>query len=162
MPIFHEHGRIWFLTWTTYGTWLPGDERGFVSPKFEGPISQKRNNVPGTEYDEGRPALRELAKQRLAGPPVFLILKQANVLKDQFEETARFRQWSILAVAIMPNHIHLVVGVPGDPEPDVLLRDFKAYGSRALNRRHSRPASGTWWTEGVRDAKSRTRRISTP
>ena len=98
--------------------------------------------------DEGRPALRELAKQRLAGPPVFVILEQANVLKDQFEETARFRQWSILAVAIMPNHIHLVVGVPGDPEPDVLLRDFKAYGSRALNRRHSRPASGTWWTEG--------------
>ena len=70
------------------------------------------------------------------------------MLKDQFEETARFRQWSILAVAIMPNHIHLVVGVPGDPEPDALLRDFKAYGSRALNRRHPRPASGTWWTEG--------------
>ena len=30
--------RIWFLTWTTYGTWLPGDERGFVSPKFAGDI----------------------------------------------------------------------------------------------------------------------------
>jgi hypothetical protein len=23
--------RFWLLTWTTYGTWLPGDERGFVS-----------------------------------------------------------------------------------------------------------------------------------
>jgi len=22
--------RHWFLTWTTYGTWLPGDDRGFV------------------------------------------------------------------------------------------------------------------------------------
>src|SRR5947209_816005 len=22
--------RYWFLTWTTYGTWLPGDARGFV------------------------------------------------------------------------------------------------------------------------------------
>ena len=22
--------RNWFLTWTTYGTWLPGDPRGFV------------------------------------------------------------------------------------------------------------------------------------
>jgi len=24
--------RHWLLTWTTYGTWLPGDARGFVSP----------------------------------------------------------------------------------------------------------------------------------
>jgi len=23
-------GKAWLLTWTTYGTWLPGDERGFV------------------------------------------------------------------------------------------------------------------------------------
>ena len=23
--------RHWFLTWTTYGSWLPGDPRGFVS-----------------------------------------------------------------------------------------------------------------------------------
>ncbi len=24
--------RYWFLTWTTYGPWLPGDRRGFVGP----------------------------------------------------------------------------------------------------------------------------------
>jgi len=53
-----------------------------------------------------------------------------------------------LAAAVMRAHVHLVVGVPGDPEPDVLLRDFKAYGSRAINRLFSRPKSGTWWTEG--------------
>jgi hypothetical protein len=47
----------------------------------------------------------------------------------------------------MARHIHAVVGVPGNPDPEVLLRDFKSYGSRALNRRWKRPASGTWWTE---------------
>jgi hypothetical protein len=25
---FEAYNRIWFLTWTIYGTWLPGDERG--------------------------------------------------------------------------------------------------------------------------------------
>ncbi len=25
----------WLLTWTTYGTWLPGDERGFVGNVIE-------------------------------------------------------------------------------------------------------------------------------
>ncbi|MCY2963548.1 MAG: hypothetical protein NT069_07850, partial [Planctomycetota bacterium] len=135
MPNFNDYSRIWFLTWTTYGTWLPGDQRGFVSPKFEGPISEKRHNVPGTEYDQGRPVLRQLAMERLAGPPIYLIFEQAPLLKDQFEETAGIRKWSILAGAILPNHIHLVTAVPGDPDPHVLLRDYKAYGSRALNRK---------------------------
>ena len=52
------------------------------------------------------------------------------------------------ALAIMKNHVHLVVGVPGDPEPDTLLRDFKSYGSRRLNRLVGTPDSGTWWTAG--------------
>ena len=27
------------------------------------------------------------------------------------------------------------------------MADFKAYGSRALNRRYGRPPSETWWTD---------------
>lgn len=32
-----------FLTWTTYGTWLPGDERGWVAKGkgFQGPAPDK-------------------------------------------------------------------------------------------------------------------------
>jgi hypothetical protein len=47
----------------------------------------------------------------------------------------------------MANHFHLVVGVPGDPDPSDVLGDFKSYASRALNRRWAKPAGGTWWTE---------------
>jgi len=66
---------------------------------------------------------------------------------EQFRETARFRNWLLVAAAVMANHCHVVVGVPGDPEPDTLLRDLKAYASRRLNSRWPRPESGTWWTE---------------
>ena len=51
-----------------------------------------------------------------------------------------------MAAGIMANHCHLVVAVPGDPEPSKLLQDFKSYGSRALNRQWGTPASETWWT----------------
>jgi REP element-mobilizing transposase RayT len=71
----------------------------------------------------------------------------AQPLLEQFQETEVYRGWRLFAVAIMANHCHLVVGVPGDPEPEVLLRDFKSYGSRRLNSRWPKPASGTWWTE---------------
>ena len=139
--------RIWFLTWTTYGTWLPGDERGFVSPKFEGDTPERRNNEPGRPYDEGRPDLRRIAENRLAGDPVRLTRAQAEVVRRQFEETARYRGWQLLAGAIMANHVHLVVGVPGDPDPSALLRDFKSYASRALNLRDRGSVRPRWWTE---------------
>jgi len=53
----------------------------------------------------------------------------------------------MLAVAVMRTHIHVALGVNGDPDPATLLRDLKSYGSRALNRMDGRPVSGTWWTE---------------
>ncbi len=139
--------RIWFLTWTTYGTWLPGDERGFVSPKFAGDTPERRNNEPGRPYAEGRADLRRIAENRLAGDPVRLTRDQAEVVRRQFEETARYRGWQLLGGAIMANHVHLAVGVPGDPDPSALLRDFKSYASRALNLRDRRSVKPKWWTE---------------
>jgi REP element-mobilizing transposase RayT len=83
----------------------------------------------------------------LSGDPVRLTRALAEVVRRQFEETARIRGWQLLAGAIMANHIHLVVGVPGDPDPSVLLRDFKSYASRDLNRRDRVSARRRWWTE---------------
>jgi REP element-mobilizing transposase RayT len=139
--------RYWLLTWTTYGTWLPGDARGFVSNVADETGHGVRHNVAGTPCDADLPRLRDFMVQSLKGDPTYLTPAQAEVLLAQFQETARFRGWQLLAVAIMANHVHIVVGVAGDPDPETLLRDFKSYGSRALNRRWGKPASGTWWTE---------------
>jgi REP element-mobilizing transposase RayT len=139
--------RYWLLTWTTYATWLPGDSRGFVSNVAERPEKGMRHNVPKTPYDADSPPLREYMRGRIKGEPVYLDRSQADVLLGQFQETAAYRGWSLLAAAVMPNHVHLVAAVPGDPDPAALLRDFKSYGSRALNRRWREPAGKTWWTE---------------
>ena len=139
--------RFWLLTWTTYGTWLIGDERGFVG-NVAGPDGHGvRHNDPGTDYDCDIPPLRLYMQEHLKCPPVWLTEEQATLLVQQFRETARHRRWSLFAAAVMANHVHLVVGVPGDPDPDNLLRDFKSYGSRALNARYGKPISDTWWTE---------------
>jgi REP element-mobilizing transposase RayT len=139
--------RYWLLTWTTYGTWLPGDARGFVSDVRDGPGPEVRHNTPGTPYDVDDPRVRQRARDNLIGTPVWLTAEQALILADQFAETARFRNWELLAVAIMANHVHLVVGVPGDPDPAKLLHDFKSYGTRALKDKGHRPSGGRWWTE---------------
>ena len=144
---FEPADRYWFLTWTTYGTWLPGDTRGFVSNAWDGSNSWPRNNRPGTPSDRDIPLLAHMARQNLAGPPIRLTQSQADELLVQFTETANCRRWQLLAVAIMANHCHIVLGVPGDPEPAQLLRDLKSYGSRRLNLRFGKPRAETWWTE---------------
>jgi REP element-mobilizing transposase RayT len=139
--------RYWLLTSTTYGTWLPGDERGFVSEKRDTNGAKILHNAPGTPFDSDEPLLAGYAELKLKGPPIMLSVDQAKALLEQFKETATHRRWLLLAVAIMTNHFHIVVGVEGDPDPSRILGDFKSYGSRKLNRGWGRPESDTWWTE---------------
>jgi hypothetical protein len=127
--------RYWLLTSSTYGSWLPGDERGFVCSLRDESGQRIIHNVPGTPYDADLPALKQYAEKLLKCDPIRFTLAQAEALWSQFLETAGYRGWQLLVVGIMANHIHLVVGVPGDPDPKKILGDFKSYGSRALNRR---------------------------
>ena len=138
--------RYWLLTWTTYGSWLPGDRRGFVG-KLRDEIGQPIiHNEPGTPCDADIPPLERAMRAGMKGELIRLTSEQAGILLDQFRETAEYRQWKLLGAAIMANHIHLVVGVCGDPEPEQILHCFKSYASRSLNRKCARRINGTWWT----------------
>jgi REP element-mobilizing transposase RayT len=142
--------RCWLLTWTTYGTWLPGDPRGCVTRVREGadPNGPRiEHDVPGTPYLKNMPGLVRASRAAMKGEPIWLKSDQAQIAALDLSATARFRGWGLLAGAVMANHVHLVVGVLGDPEPAKLLQIFKSYASRALNQRWGSPAGGTWWTQ---------------
>ncbi|MBA4188049.1 MAG: hypothetical protein C0467_08520 [Planctomycetaceae bacterium] len=135
--------RAWLITWTCYGNWLPGDARGFVGhyPAEDG--TRRINNAAGVEPDHDVEWLRRYSERVQKEPPVRLTAQQAAELVTQFRETAAYRGWAVPALAVMSNHIHLVVLVPGDPEPETILHSFKSYGSRRLNRVFGRRE---WWT----------------
>jgi REP element-mobilizing transposase RayT len=147
MPVEIARVRHWLLTSTTYGTWLPGDARGFVSTVRDGDGPRVWHNASGTPYDEDMPGLRQSARQLLAGNPVLLSADQAAVILGQFRETAGYRGWPIFAAAVMANHFHAVLSAPEDVHSMAIPRDLKSYAARALNRQWERPRSGTWWTE---------------
>jgi REP element-mobilizing transposase RayT len=144
--------RFWLLTNTTYGTWLPGNSRGSVTsvrdrrPSDVATTSRLEHDKPGEPWEGPVPGLLCSAAALMKGPPIYFTLAQAELLLGQFQETARYRGRTLHAVAIMANHIHLVVEVDDDPDPDRMLADFKAYGSRVLNGNYGEPASETWWT----------------
>jgi len=128
-----------FITSTTYAQWLPGDERGFVN---------RANNQYGAPFREGHAGLKNSAKSRLKGEPIFLNGEHAQVLFEQFQETAAHRQWVLYGAAIMPNHAHVFVETSDDTVPEKAAGDLKSFGSLRLNRMFGKPESGTWWTTG--------------
>src|SRR5437764_1698593 len=145
--------RAWLFTNTTYGTWLPGDPRGSVTSVRDqrlgdAPrVARFEHDLPGEPWEDPIPGLYRSACERMKGPPIWFEIAHAELVLAQFRETASYRDRTLRAVAVMANHFHLVVQVPDDPDPHRVLADFKAYGSRVLNRRFGRPPSETWWTE---------------
>src|SRR5439155_5065496 len=117
-------------------TWLPGDPRGSVTsvrdirPGDEPTPFRFEHDLPGEPYEDELPGLRRSALELMKGPPIYLDREKAELILLQFQETAGYRKWTLRAVAIMINHYHIVVEVPGDPKPTKILADFKAYATR--------------------------------
>jgi REP element-mobilizing transposase RayT len=123
-----------FLTWTTYGTWLPGDDRGWVR-KAEG-------------IQQPNPVLKELAQDRMTGPPCTLDEVERKIVENTIAAHCEIRGWRLHAVNCRTNHVHVVVTAGRDPKD---VRDqFKAWCTRKLKERQrarSEPIRENWWTE---------------
>src|SRR6266545_4146556 len=144
---FDDSFRHWFLTWRTYGTWLPGDERGFVGAVVEATGDRVIRNAPGTPQEAPSAGLRDYSRSIMRADAVVLESGHAAELFAQFRETAAIRGWALLALAVLSNHIHVVVRVEGDPDGADVLRDFKCNASRRLNTAYGKPTCGSWWSE---------------
>ena len=109
------------------------------------PVRFEHDQV-GEEHEPPMPGLYISSIEHMKGPPIYFDRAKAELVLQQFQETAKYRQWELRAVAIMCSHFHLLVRVHDELDPDKLLGDFKAYGSRVLNRTYGPVPSETWWT----------------
>jgi REP element-mobilizing transposase RayT len=139
-------GGTYLLTWTTYGTWLPGDTRGFVSIIPDSRGGYVIHNEPGQAYDSDVPVLRATARQRQAGPVVRITSQHAVIVESAFREVADRHRVGIYACAIMTDHVHIVAECDNS-DGARLLNLFKGVSSRRLGERFGPRASGRWWTE---------------
>ena len=140
-------GGDYLLTWTTYATWLPGDERGFVGRVPDGKGGHMIHNLPGEPYDADEPRLRADASRKTKGAPVRLTADHARVCVHAFREVSEKYGLTIHAGAVMANHVHLVV-TSDEAEGPRLLNLFKGVSSRRLGQSFGTQPSGSWWTTG--------------
>jgi len=139
-----KRGGTYLLTWTTYGSWVRGDERGFV-----GRLPEKGkvvvHNLPGEPYDGDEPELRATSAARQKGPPVRLTRDHAETCLAAFREVADKYGVAIHAAAVMTTHVHLVAS-SDDADGARLLNLFKGVSSRRLGQQFGTPVGGSWWT----------------
>ncbi|MFN0196849.1 MAG: hypothetical protein ACKVT0_08875 [Planctomycetaceae bacterium] len=135
-----------FITWTTYGTWLPGDERGYVSDTLrpEGGFLPKQNQF-GTPYADGNAHTREQASELQQWPTIWLTAAEALVVAHSLVRLATKRGWMILRAAIMSNHVHaVVINCPIDGP--AVRRTLKGITQTDLS--DSVGENRRWWTSG--------------
>jgi REP element-mobilizing transposase RayT len=138
-----------FLTWTTYGTWLPGDRRGHVSNQLRhtGGCEPKQNR-PGTPYAPGDAHTRKRARNLQAWPTCRLNTSQAIVAAQSFIRLSLQHEWMLLRGAIMPNHVHVVVTKCPLDGP-AIRRTLKGATQAELSKETGQPQR--WWTAGGSD-----------
>ena len=113
----------YFITFTTYGTWLRGDERCSIT---------KENNRHGTAFNRPDINLYKKEKASLKNPAVILDSYQREAVLKAILEVCKFRDWTAHAVHVRSNHVHVVVS--GDNKPYKMMIDFKAYATRAIKK----------------------------
>lgn len=119
----------YILTWTTYGTWPQGDNRGYVS---------------NGKVLNANPALRTANLHRLKNPAIFLAHKQCKVVHKAIFDEAKILGQEILAIAVCPDHIHLVVQ-PAGYSMEKIVSHYKNAARIALR---SNGFVGRLWTKG--------------
>ena len=128
--------RAYFLTWTTYGTWLPGDGRGSVNAS---------HNVYGDEFAPADTRRRTANAARLAHRPFRLGHSARLVVRDAIIEHCAFRGWELVSLNVRSNHVHVVVR--SDLPPDGTAAKLKSRATRVLRERGVVAAAQPVWTE---------------
>lgn len=128
----------YFLTFTTYGTWLHGDERGSVDD---------RHNLFGLPRAVPDPSRHQRTSHKLKWPPFTLDARSRGIVELTIEQVSMHRKWNLVAANVRTNHVHIVV-VAGH-SADRTLADCKAWCTRRLREAGSLdPPERQVWTEG--------------
>ena len=121
-----------FITWTTYGTWLPGDARGWRS--------QKRGHQLPDAILEAR------CEAILISEPVTLRTADRVAVEAACLKHCNFRGWTLHAVNARTNHVHVVVSAYAKPQ--VVRDQLKANCTQAIRAQTDPLNCERTWTKG--------------
>ena len=130
---------------TVYGFWLPNDPRGSWSEFVRSwelflaagraTKTESRRSVARIAHDATK---RRDAKKSLRYPPVELDGVQARAIARGFAQAVADAGYRILACAVMPDHVHLVIERDGR-SAEQIISHLKRAASRRLREENIHP-----------------------
>ena len=125
-----------FSTWTTHGTWLRGDKRGWYEPgrglRLEDRLKERKDLI------------------RTSRSSILLNHDQRLLVEKTIRDHCEFRRWTLHAVNCRSNHVHALVTAPGR-KIETPRQQFKACCTRKLMERERSlgitSIRDEWWTE---------------
>ena len=128
----------YFLTWTTYGTWLHGDERWSVD---------RMHNAPGSDHVPPDASQLNLNRSLMAEPPLFLNPRQREIVEHAIREHCQYKNWNLIEINCRSNHVHVIVSAY-EISPELVMNSLKAYATRALRNSNAIEQKNTWTRHG--------------
>ncbi|MBX3473743.1 MAG: transposase [Planctomycetes bacterium] len=129
--------KAWLLTWTTYGTWLHGDDRGSWD---------RKRDPEATEFVAPNIRLLALRRSQLKREPLVISPAMRKVVREAIEQDCEFRKRHLYALNVHSNHVHAVIANVALPEK--LLHAIKACATRQLRKAQLIGPDRPVWTTG--------------
>ncbi len=124
----------------TYGTWLPGDPRGFRTRRHREHIEgDYKNPPPEGKYDERH----ERARRSMKRDPVYLTREQRRRAVVIVSESLRKRKLDVIIIAIDRVHLHILARFPGH-DPRKWVGIAKKESSAYMKQEGLAPEGGLW------------------
>lgn len=124
----------------TYGTWLPGDPRGFRTRHHREHVEgDYRNPPPEGKYEKRY----ERAKRSMKRPPVYLTRQQRRRAVVIIAESLRTRGHDVVIVSVDRVHLHLLARFP-DHNPRKWVGIAKKEASAYMKQEDLAPQGGLW------------------
>ena len=127
----------YFITWTCYGTWLPGDDRGWTK-------WHKGEVLP-------QPLLANWCLEKMTEEPLFLTEGQRMIVNGTVALHCQIRGWYLHAVNCRSNHCHAVV-TASSHDGEQVRDQLKSWCKRKLKEEQrsngivSKDVREKWWT----------------
>ena len=135
----------YMLSWTTYGTWLQGNERGYTD---RGVVLRENQGIENANLEH------------LKKDAVYLKEAEQRIVSEAIRAEAKSKGQRIFTLAVCSDHVHIMGGYVGVPLAK-LIWAYKFATARVL---HNNGFVGKVWTKGYDkrfcfDIESLTKRI---
>lgn len=125
----------------TYGTWLPGDPRGFRTRHHREHVEGDYKNPPKENYEQRLRKSKELMKR----DPVFLTPRQRARAVEEFVKSLVKRKVELVSLSIDRVHFHVLARFR-DRNPRKWIGIAKKESSHYLKQEQLAPVGGLWAT----------------